>query len=494
MSGDATRRVIVLALIVALAGSATVTPTVGAQTTAAGNVGLTVETADSSIGERETTTATVAVTGATGGVGTYDLTVAVTGPGDARITGVEPLTAGGDGPITRVDYASDKQAVHVEAATLDGAHAPEASIELLTVTLTGSDAGSATIQVSDRSEITDTDGDQYGIESHDGGALAIEESVAVAVDAPSADDAIETGAVRAFPVVVKGAEDGISAYNVTLGVDDSETAQIVGFESGATDDDGPLIETKRAETGARLTVRAVQLDAVHSADDEVEVGTLRVEGVAPGETAVRIEAVGSITGRSLTDYHALSTGSPATAMVSSDGGAGIPFVSRPSNEETATPTPTETATPTVTTTATATPTATATDTPMVTTTTTATPPATATDTPTVTTTVTDTPTVRARTMDTDTPTEAATTTATATSTSRGTPLPTDSANDPTTTTSETLGTMAGTDSGDDDSSGTPNETNTVNSTVGTTSGDGAGFTTGVALLAILAGTLLARRR
>jgi len=538
--------------VVALVTIAVFSPALAsAQTDTRGQVGLTVQTADAAIEEAATTTATIAVSNATEGVGAYDLTVSVDGAGDAQISDVAATATGDDGPLTRVQYRDNRRTVQVEAATLDGAHQPADTIDLVELTLTGVDPGSVTVSIDGKATLYDLDGGKYGVDSRQSAVLDINEnasespddaqpgdSVSIGVDAPDGGE-IDAGTVGELPVVIGGADRGLSTYQITFSIDDASTARFDRFETVRTDGDGPLTDIEYSERRDRVTVSTVQLDRTYEANESIRVGTLLIEGVADGETTVSVDAVGEVTDLSLdpyTDYELGSTtvttnGTPTPTATPTPTQTPTPTPTQtPTPTPTQTPTPIPTQTPTPTPTQTLTPTQTATPTPTPartqrrtpTDTATPTPTLTAVPTPTDTTTPTPTPTAAPTPTDTATPTPTPMTTPTPAPTSTPTSTPSRTATPTPTATATPTATLTPTDTAT--STATATATATATPTAGqpavttappaaqeetagsgsddsngsgggeTTSGSGPGFSVVPAVTAVLLTAAFARQR
>ncbi|WP_017342184.1 hypothetical protein [Halorubrum sp. T3] len=112
----------------------------------------------------ETTTVAVVVESADGGVGAYDLTVAVEGPDVASV--VDVAVAGGPG-ARDVEIAPDGSNASVRAALMDTDDAGEVTVA--TVTVRGESVGSADLAVSVET-LGDERGRAYAV-TGDGGRL-----------------------------------------------------------------------------------------------------------------------------------------------------------------------------------------------------------------------------------------------------------------------------------------------------------------------------------
>ena len=159
----------------------------------------------------ETATVPVVVGEAEGGVGAYNLTVAVEDPDVATVVDAE---VAGDPGIRDVDVAPDGSYVTVRAALMDTADAGEVTVA--TVTVAGEAAGETELTVAVET-LGDEAGRPYAVTAEEGSSLAVE------------DDTDSTDGVAGTSGNDPGSDDGSDA---------SDDGSDVSGDGNSASDDG----------------------------------------------------------------------------------------------------------------------------------------------------------------------------------------------------------------------------------------------------------------
>jgi hypothetical protein len=185
---------------------------VAAPVLAAGTTTVTVR-GDDRASVSETVTVDVVVTAADGGVGAQDLTVELSDPTVASITGAE---ASGDPGLETVEVADDGSSVRVRAALMNTSDS--GTVTLATVTVRGESAGETRLSPS-VNELGDESGVAYETET-DGANLTVEPATT-----PPTDTATRTvtTAVRESPTTPTDAPTSSAPPQTATGPTDSRS-------------------------------------------------------------------------------------------------------------------------------------------------------------------------------------------------------------------------------------------------------------------------------
>jgi subtilisin family serine protease len=166
----------------------------------AGNVTVGLAPTDATLAVGETETLDVVVTGATGGVDGFELTVASSASGTVAVTDVAFL---GDATATTRDaaFAADNSSVRAAEALSDLPAGDDVAVLEVTVAAAGAGAGAATLSV-DATRVVDADGDPYAVTDGTGATVAVESR--------------SGSTARTARVVLDGAPNGLRSADVTV--------------------------------------------------------------------------------------------------------------------------------------------------------------------------------------------------------------------------------------------------------------------------------------
>lgn len=232
--------VVLLGLLLLTASAVTVS--------AAGSTDVSLDEAETSTAVGGTTTVDVVVGNADGGVGAYNVTVAVDDPDVASIADVE---LGGDPGLDAVDVSDDGSSVTVQAALMDTNDT--GPVTIATVTIAGENAGESDISLT-VSTLGDEDGRAYSVtetrgsfvqvtdaadDDPDDSDSTIGDSGADSNDADSDDDSDDTGSNDtgsddADPNDDRESTDTADASNTDRSTDRSASADATGEDPGPT--------------------------------------------------------------------------------------------------------------------------------------------------------------------------------------------------------------------------------------------------------------------
>jgi Predicted solute binding protein len=246
------------------------------------------------------------------------------------------------------------------------------------------------------------------------GLVLILAAVSVAVASPTptvsvGNDTIETDETTTVDVVLSEAPDGLSGFNLTVSVVNTEAATVVDAAVASQ-----FVPNETGITAAEVRIEDADINQrVESGDQEILLATITLRGETEGRSdlqtdIIRIDSTDGDSIDATTATGQISVTNPSTSPQPTptptpetdppeDGSSSTPTAT-PTATQTATPTATQTATPTATQTATPTATQTATSTA----TSTATPTTTPTTTPTSTASTAQTSTDATRAEDTET--------------------------------------------------------------------------------------------
>ncbi|MFA9427898.1 CARDB domain-containing protein [Natronorubrum sp. A-ect3] len=259
---------------------------------------LHVSTPDETLEVGNTTNATVSAAGADNGVSAYNLTVGVNDPSVATLENATIHTGDtddGNEALKNVTFNDDQSEVTVSVALLDETHAPSDEIDLFDVELEGHADGETKLEIRDVTELADIDHESYEIQTVASDELTVGDETLTAETAVSAPDELEVGDTANATVSALDATDGVSAYNLTLAVDNASVATLENATATAEGDEGPLVNTTRSDDGSTLTVTAALLNATHEPAEEIDLLNVELEGQAEGAAELEIRDVAELT-------------------------------------------------------------------------------------------------------------------------------------------------------------------------------------------------------
>lgn len=268
-----------------------------------------------------TANATVVASGAENGISTYEITVAVTDASVATLDGAEiHIPNDGDGPIADIEPAADGSALTVTVALLDSTHDPADEIELFDVAVTGQAGGEAALEVTEVRDLSDLDVDEYELGQRGGTAVTVvEPEQTLAVSGPAQ---LDEGDSANATVSITGADDGISAYELTLAVNDSDRATLGNVSVHAEGENGPMVTTDSSADGSSVTVTAALLDAVHEPSAETDLIDVTITGQKAGPVELAVVDVSDMTSLDHRQYD-VSTRALVVDVTGRSGGGGF---------------------------------------------------------------------------------------------------------------------------------------------------------------------------
>lgn len=262
---DAPTAPVTAALVGVLLLTATAAPAVAATDTPVRLVGVDGPTA---VGE--TATVPVVVSEAEGGVGAYNLTVAVEDPDVATVVDIE---LAGDPGVREVEIAPDGSHVTVRAALMDTADAGEVTVA--TVTVAGEAAGKTDLTVAVET-LGDEAGSPYAVTAEKGTSLTVEDDTGSTdrsnddVTGTSGDDSGSDDGTDASDDESDGPGDGNSAS----GDGNEASTDGNGTEGGSTADEESTGTTTSTGQSAGTASES-------DAGDEEWTGLPEVSGFGP---------------------------------------------------------------------------------------------------------------------------------------------------------------------------------------------------------------------
>ncbi|MFC7213483.1 CARDB domain-containing protein [Saliphagus sp. GCM10025334] len=339
-SARLTRGALLVAIVVvALVGGMAGTPlaTADAGVSADPGVNVTVNAADD-VSAGDTGQATVVATGADNGVSAYEITLAVNDTDVATLEEVAVNADGDDGPLVSVERSADGSTVTVTAALLDATHEPAAEIELFDVTVAGHAEGTAALEVVAVEEISDLDITAYPVDQLSGTTLSVVDQPAPAATIElSTLEELETGTANTTTVTVTNATAGVSAYDITLAVEDPDVVSLENATVHATGTEGPLVDTERAANGSELTVTAALLDADHDPAETVDLFEVTLEGQTAGSSNLSVAEVTDLATADLDQYRIETTNMTTISVADPNTGGGgappFPMPTAPGDDE-----------------------------------------------------------------------------------------------------------------------------------------------------------------
>lgn len=300
-----------------------------ADTTDTANTAVDVGiTTPQSIEAGTTSNATVVASGAENGISTYEVTVAVNDTtvatlGDAEIHAPND----GDGPITDIEPAPDGSALTVTVALLDSTHDPADEIELFDVAVTGQAGGEAALEVAEVRDLADLDADEYDLGNRGETAITVvNPEGTLTVTGP---EQLDEGDHANATVSIAGADDGVSTYELTLAVNESDVATLSNVSVHAEGEDGPMVTTDVSQNGSEVTVTAALLDAVHEPADEIDLVDVTITGQTAGTVELAVTDVGDVTSLGHRQYN-VSTSDELVVNVGGSSGGGFLLPPEPS--------------------------------------------------------------------------------------------------------------------------------------------------------------------
>ena len=261
---------------------------------------LLVSTPDETLEVGNTTNATVSAAGADNGVSAYELTLGVDDPSVATLENATIHTGDTDDDeneaLKNVTLNDDQSEVTISVALLNETHAPSDEIDLFDVELEGHADGEAELEIHDVTELADIDHESYDLETVSSDDLTVGGETLTAETAVSAPDELEVGDTANATVSALDATDGVSAYNLTLGVDNASVATLENATATATaeGDEEPLVNTTRSDDGSTLTVTAALLNATHEPAEEIDLLDVELEGQDEGAAELEVRDVAEL--------------------------------------------------------------------------------------------------------------------------------------------------------------------------------------------------------
>ncbi len=298
---------------------------------------VSVDLADDAIETDGSTEADVVLSEAPDGVSGFDLTVSVSDTEVATIDAVDLDSTEFSSVGDSTSVSSDGSSATVEAADLSQSVADGATdVTLATVTLAGEAEGDAEVSVdvsvnvdrlddNDGNDIpVDTQGTSLSVGSGGGGDDEDDEEDNTGeqtVSVELADEAIEADDTTEAEVVLGEAPNGVSGYDLSVGLSDTDVAEIDSVSLESTEFQTVGDSQSVADDGSSATVEAADLsEAVQSGAADVSLATVTLTGEA--DVSVSVDRLDNDDG----DDVSVSTES-ATLSVGPDTGGDGPAVS-----------------------------------------------------------------------------------------------------------------------------------------------------------------------
>jgi hypothetical protein len=242
----------------------------------AGTIDVSLEPANQTVGVGGEVTYDIVVEGATEGVSGYTMTIGINDSSTATFTNFEhnydPLFDN-----TEVD----NDTVNVSAAMGSNIIEGNDTITLGTVTVAGDSGGETALSFAggaDGVEIADENDSEYDVAAATGGTLQVDQPE-VDVGLAPAEQAVGVEGQTEYELVAEGPTEGISAYILTLELDNSSVANIEGFEHTYN----PEFDNTEVDNDT-VNVSAAMGENNIAGSDEIVLGTLNVSGQAEGVT------------------------------------------------------------------------------------------------------------------------------------------------------------------------------------------------------------------
>jgi hypothetical protein len=258
---------------------------------AAGDTTVSVTAADATLAPGETTTVTIVVDNADGGVATAQFAAALTDPSVATITDVDF----GTNPLLSEDpiFAADGSSVQV-GYTLDDT-ADTGAVTVATVTIEATAAGTTDIVLQDPPDIAnglltfgDESGTAYTITSLGSDTITVESATApgeTSVSVTAADATLAPGETTTVEVVVDDADGGVATAQFAVTLTDPSVATITDVDFGTN----PLLSEDPifAADGSSVQVGYTLDDTADTGP--VTVATVTIEATADGTTDIVLQ-------------------------------------------------------------------------------------------------------------------------------------------------------------------------------------------------------------
>ena len=225
------------------------------------------------------TTTEVVVTGADNGIGAYDINIDLNNT-KASIVDYEILSSSSSQPLDNSSVAADNGSMLFSAALLDGNFEPSEEIVLGSVTLGVNEAGAVAV-TPESARVTDASNSLYSAALAGGVIEGVDQQPEATVDVRTVEDTTAVGSETTAEVVVTGAENGIGAYELDVGLNNS-VASIVDYELTAQGDSGPLDNSEISADNSSIALDAALLDATYGPAEEIVVANLTLAVDEPG--------------------------------------------------------------------------------------------------------------------------------------------------------------------------------------------------------------------
>lgn len=261
-----------------------------------GAVNVSLVPANDSVAPGENVTYDILVTGPDAGISSYDVTVSLANDEVASIVDVASERESGFGVEEVLDDGAEAQ---LERALGDETFDPSEEILLGSVTVSADAVGNTTLAVATDSDINDLDSEQYDIAAAPEAALSIEEDV---LEGTLAVEPAEESAVidftRSYDIVLVGADEGVSSFDLSASLDGQGSAEIVDAD---TTGEEVLDDVAIGDDGQSLSVTQAQLDDTVAPADSAVLVTVDIEMQSLGNVSLDVDEV-TVTGVNDTSY------------------------------------------------------------------------------------------------------------------------------------------------------------------------------------------------
>ena len=254
------------------------------------------------------TTAEVVVTGASNGVSAYDIDIDLNSTGvsivDHELT--TPWPGFTDEALDRSEISADNSSIALDAALRSMTYTPAEEIVVAKLTLAVNEPGVAEIAATD-AVLSGVESTAYDTEPGSGSTLdGVASTPETGVDVRPTESEVSVGSETTAEVVVTGASNGVSAYEVDIDLNNT-AASIVDYELTAQGESGPLDNSTISADGSSIALDAALLDAAYGPAEEIVIAelTLAVEERGAVEAAP-VEA--SVIGTESREYDLALTG------------------------------------------------------------------------------------------------------------------------------------------------------------------------------------------
>lgn len=278
-----------------------------------GAVDVSLEPANQTVDAGGEAAYDIVVKGATEDIGAYMMTVEL---GDSSVATVTDFEQAHNPTFDNTEVSDDK--VAVSTAMGDNVIAGNKTITLGTVTVTGEDGGETELTFAGGTEevdIVDADDNRYSVTTAAGGALQVDQPT-VDVGLAPAEQAVGVEEQTGYELVVEGPTEGISAYTMSVTLDNTSVATVDGFEHAH---DPTFDDTVVTADGVNVSA-ALGNDTIEGSE-AVVLGTLTVSGQTAGTTGLSFAEGGievALDDNSVTPY-ATNAVTDGSLQVSADG-------------------------------------------------------------------------------------------------------------------------------------------------------------------------------